>query len=63
MLVSFACISDSIPPLRSIRDNPLAYPSGAFAVIFALESQFNYLFTWKKMYVYIQIVATLYQTK
>jgi len=50
-LSALACISDSVPalhPLGSSLHRPntsLAYPSGAFAVIFTSESQFDYLFT------------------
>jgi len=40
---ALACISDSIPALHPIHDNPLAYQSGAFSVDFTSESQFNYL--------------------
>ena len=30
------------------HDNPLAYPDGAFAINFTPESQFSYLFAYKK---------------
>jgi len=42
---ALACVSDSIPALHPIHDNPLAHPSGALTVIFTSESLFNYLFT------------------
>jgi len=43
------CISDSIPALHPVHDNPLAYQSGSLSVVFSSEYQFSYLFTSKSL--------------
>jgi len=42
---ALGCIFDIFRALRPIYDNPNAYQSGVFSVIFTSASQLNYLFT------------------